>query len=127
MNETPAGRGRSDASDERTRKVAAAAENPPINTDDLTPELNTPGFDGSMQKILSENLGEYVLVDFLIGTDNLTRKEGVLYTVGIAYLVLFEPVSNTYVVCDIYSVKFVTFLGRAETPPASTGNLVIRK
>ena len=73
-------------------------------------DFDTVGFQGSMQQVLQENIGNYVIVDFLIGTGNLESRQGVLYTVASQFLVLFDDINLRYVVCDIFSVKFVTFL-----------------
>ena len=73
-------------------------------------DFDTVGFQGSLQQILQENIGSYVIVDFLIGTGNLESRQGVLYTVASQFLVLFDDINLRYVVCDIFSVKFVTFL-----------------
>ena len=78
--------------------------------------FDTLGFQGSMQQVLQENVGKYVIVEFLIGTNGLTSRQGMLYYVGTQFLVLFDEFESRYVVCDIFSVKFVTFLeGRAAT------------
>ena len=71
--------------------------------------FDTPGLQGSIQQILSDNIGNYVACEFLIGTDSMRVKSGVLYAVGTGFVVLFEEVSRTYIVCDIFSIKFVTF------------------
>ena len=71
--------------------------------------FDTPGLQGSIQQILADNVGNFVVCEFLIGTQSLVERSGVLYTVGTGFLVLFEEVSRTYVVCDIFSIKFVTF------------------
>ena len=88
-------------------------------------EMNTPGgnftvppdqdfdtisFQGSMQQVLQENVGKYVIVEFLIGTGSLTSRQGMLYYVGAQFLVLYDEFESRFVVCDIFSVKFVTFL-----------------
>ncbi|MCH5286846.1 MAG: hypothetical protein J1E43_05465 [Christensenellaceae bacterium] len=73
-------------------------------------DFDTVGFQGSMQQVLQENIGSYVIVDFLIGTGNLDTRQGVLYTVASQFLVLFDDINLRYIVCDIFSVKFVTFL-----------------
>lgn len=79
-------------------------------------DFNTMSFQGSMQQVLQENVGKYVIVEFLIGTGSLTSRQGMLYYVGTQFLVLFDEFESRYVVCDIFSVKFVTFLdGRAAT------------
>lgn len=73
-------------------------------------DFNTVGFQGSMQQVLQENIGNYVIVDFLIGTNGLTSRQGILYSVATQFLVLFDEFESRYIVCDIFSVKFVTFL-----------------
>lgn len=83
-------------------------------------DFNTLSFQGSMQQVLAENVGKYVIVEFLIGTGSLTSRQGMLYYVGSQFLVLYDEFESRFVVCDIFSVKFVTFLdGRgASTYPA---------
>lgn len=72
-------------------------------------DFNTPAMAGSMQQFLSDNLGEYVVIEFLIGTQTMTQKAGILYAVGTSVVTLYEEVSQTFITCDIFSVKFVTF------------------
>ena len=71
--------------------------------------FDTPGLQGSIQQILADNIGNFVVCEFLIGTQSVQTKSGVLYAVGTGFVVLFEEASRTYVVCDIFSIKFVTF------------------
>ncbi len=73
-------------------------------------DFNTVTFQGSMQQVLQENVGNYVIVEFLIGTGSLISRQGVLYNVSTQFLVLYDEFESRYVVCDIFSVKFVTFL-----------------
>ena len=73
------------------------------------PPLDTVGLQGSMQQILQDNIGNYVSVEFLIGTQNLVSRQGILYSVGTGFLVLYDDVQQVYEVCDVFSVKFVTF------------------
>jgi hypothetical protein len=80
-------------------------------------DFNTMSFQGSMQQVLQENVGKYVIVEFLIGTGSLTSRQGMLYYVGTQFLVLYDEFESRFVVCDIFSVKFVTFL---EARSAST-------
>ena len=84
----------------------------------VPPEENfdTPAMQGSLQQFLADNLGEYVVVEFLIGTNAITRKQGVLYAVGRSVLTLYEETSQTFVVCDMFSVKFVTFYLPGQRP-----------
>ena len=93
-------------------------------------EFNTPDMIGSMQKILTDNIGQYVVIEFLIGVDRIVRKQGAIYFVGTSYVTLFDDMANNYIVCDIYSVKFVYFYYPGERPkrnynilPVSSGNL----
>lgn len=72
-------------------------------------DFDTDAMRGSMQQILSENLGQFVVCEFLVGTESLVRKEGILYGVGRGYVTLYEEINMNYVVCDIFSIKFVTF------------------
>lgn len=76
----------------------------------------SPSYPGSWQQVLKNNEGQYCVIDFLIGTQNLLQKEGILYSVGVSFLVLYEPRTGNYVVCDLYSVKFVTFVNSGVAP-----------
>ncbi|MDD6236369.1 MAG: hypothetical protein PUB00_03195 [Clostridiales bacterium] len=71
---------------------------------------------GSMQQILSQQIGEYVVIEFLIGTERIMRKQGVLVHVGRSYVTLFDDMVNDYIVCDIFSVKFVYFYYPGQRP-----------
>ncbi|MEG1416807.1 MAG: hypothetical protein RSC49_09445, partial [Clostridium sp.] len=52
-------------------------------------------------------IGRYIRCEFLLGTNLLTDKAGVLKEVGINYFVLVDA-SRDEVMCDLYSLKFVT-------------------
>ena len=75
---------------------------------------DTPGLQGSMQQLLSENLGKFVLADFLIGVSSIVRRVGILYSVGRGFLVIYNEDYHTFQVCDIFSLKFISFF-----PPGS--------
>ena len=47
-----------------------------------------------------------------MGTQQTVVAEGILYEIGSDYLVLYQPVRDSYITADLYSVKFVEF--RAE-------------
>ncbi len=85
-------------------------------------DFNTAAMQGSMQQILSEYLGHFVVCEFLVGTQAMTKKQGILYSVGRSYLTLYEEISRTFVVCDIFSVKFVTFYLPGDRPGQPGGN-----
>ena len=67
----------------------------------LTNNLYTPAF-------LRQQIGKLVRVEFLIGTNNLVDRIGILEDVGASYILLRSLESNTTVYADIYSIKFVT-------------------
>lgn len=79
-----------------------------INTP-TPPDFNTPAMEGSLQQFLADNLGEYVVVEFLIGTQTLVQKAGILYAVGTSVMTLYQELSQTFITCDLFSIKFVTF------------------
>ena len=86
------------------------AANEPLHGLNTTEEsFDTPAMQGTMQQLLADNLGRYVVVDFLVGVDAIARRVGVLYAVGRSFLILYEEVTNSYQVCDIFSVKVVSF------------------
>ena len=64
---------------------------------------------GSMQAILSQNIGNFVVIEFLIGTNEIMRKQGLLYLVGRSFVTLYDEPVNNFIICDIFSVKFVYF------------------
>lgn len=72
-------------------------------------EFDTPGMQGSMQQLLSENLGKFVMADFLIGVSSIVRRVGILYSVGRGFVVIYDENYHTFQVCDIFSLKFVAF------------------
>ncbi len=85
-------------------------------------DFDTIGFAGSMQQLLSENLGNYVVIEFLIGSNSTTTQQGILYNVASQFVVLYDDFSLRYIVCDIFTIKFVYFyLSRAMPGSPSTG------
>lgn len=72
-------------------------------------DFNTEEMRGSMQLILADNIGEFVVIEFLIGTEQMMRKQGILYFVGTSYVTLYDDMANNFIVCDIFSIKFVYF------------------
>ncbi|MBR2500725.1 MAG: hypothetical protein IKL09_00145 [Clostridia bacterium] len=83
-----------------------------INAENQTERRPSPTPDPEDQdtfaEILSANIGAYVLIQFLIGTGSLVDKEGYLYAVGQNFVTIYEPLDDRYVVCDLYTVKFVS-------------------
>ena len=83
--------------DVRQNHVVTNANSPEI----LTNNIYTPAF-------LRQQIGKLVRVEFLIGTNNLVDRVGILEDVGASYILLRSLESNVTVYADIYAIKFVT-------------------
>ena len=64
---------------------------------------------GSLKAMLNRNKGNYIVATFLVGTQNLSSWEGVLYDVGNDYVTIYQPGRDRYVVIDMYSLKYIEF------------------
>ena len=73
----------------------------------LTNHIYTPGF-------LRTQIGKLMRVEFLIGTNNLVDRIGILSEVGASYILLRLFENDSLVYCDIYAIKFITI--SATTP-----------
>lgn len=62
-----------------------------------------------VQGYLNNKLNQYAIVDFLHGTYNLERYQGIIKEVGADFIVLHNASSNSDIVGDIYSIKFINF------------------
>ena len=80
-------------------------DNPNININSNSPEIMTNNI--YTPAFLREQIGKLVRVEFLIGTNNLVDRVGILQDVGASYILLQSIESNTLLYCDIYSIKFV--------------------
>jgi hypothetical protein len=76
----------------------------PVNPEE-EPTLKNINF---TQAYLRTQIGKKVKIDFLIGTNLFIDKEGILLEVGVSYVVIRETTSNAKVMCDFYSIRFVT-------------------
>ena len=83
------------------RNVTINQDSPEI----LTNSIYTPAF-------LREQIGKLMRVEFLIGTNNLVDRIGILEDVGASYILLRSIESDTITYCDIYSIKFITISNR---------------
>ena len=91
---------------ENVEEIQDKRENRNVTIDENSPEIltnsiYTPAF-------LREQIGKLMRVEFLIGTNSLTDRVGILEDVGASYILLRSIESNNLVYCDIYSIKFVT-------------------
>ena len=82
---------------EENRNVNINSNSPEI----LTNNIYTPAF-------LRENIGKLMRVEFLIGTNNLVDRTGILIDVGASYILLRALESDVITYADIYSIKFIT-------------------
>ena len=83
--------------EKENRQVQINENSPEI----LTNSIYTPAF-------LREQIGKLMRVEFLIGTNNLVDRVGILEDVGASYILLRSIESDNIVYCDIYSIKFIT-------------------
>lgn len=97
--------------EKRVSGVTTNANSPEV----LTNNIYTPAF-------LREYLGRLMRVEFLIGTDNLVDRIGILEDVGVSYILLRSIESGTLLYCDIYSIKFVTISNYPYTNPYNNYN-----
>ena len=82
---------------ENNRQVEINQNSPEI----LTNPIYTPGF-------LREQIGRLMRVEFLIGTNNMVDRIGILEDVGASYILLRSFENDSLIYCDIYAIKFIT-------------------
>ena len=70
--------------------------------------LSGTGMTGSMQEALADNLGLYAVCEFVVGTQEMQTKAGILYSVGRSFVVLYDEQQQNFIMCDVFSLKFVT-------------------
>lgn len=59
---------------------------------------------------LQNYIGRKVRIEFLVGTTTMTDRTGTLLTVGASYVVIQPIDSDDLMICDLYSIKFVTVI-----------------
>lgn len=74
------------------------------------------------QEMMSQLIGSYIITELLIGVDRLVLRQGYLTAVGPSYYILYDPEPNSNTVCDIYSLKFITFFESRERPTTEEFN-----
>lgn len=75
----------------------------------LTNNIYTPAF-------LREQIGKLVRIQFLIGTNSMEDRTGILEDVGASYVLLRSIESGNLLYGDIYSIKFVVIAERPYRP-----------
>ncbi len=92
----------SDENNESYKRETRQGEQPQSSMPEiLTNPIYTPAF-------LREQIGKLMRVEFLIGTNNLVDRIGILEDVGASYILLRSFENDSLVYCDIYSIKFIT-------------------
>lgn len=61
------------------------------------------------QGFLQTQIGRHVKVEFILGTGMFVDREGDLVKVGTDYIIIQETETDDYLLCDIYSIKFIRF------------------
>ncbi len=64
--------------------------------------------EGFIPYYLASNIGRAVRAEFIVGTSQYVDKAGVIKEVGVNYFVLYDTNARADIMCDLYSVKFVT-------------------
>lgn len=60
-----------------------------------------------MPALLREYIGRLVRIEFLIGTNSMEDRTGILEDVGASYVTLRSVESGNLIIADIFSIKFV--------------------
>ena len=84
-------------SQRKNRNVNINENSPEI----LTNSIYTPAF-------LREQIGKLMRIEFLIGTNNMVDRIGILQDVGASYILLRSVENDSLIYCDIYSIKIIT-------------------
>lgn len=74
------------------------------DTNSLPPVITSPKY---LQGYLRTKIGEYMIVNFLLGTGTFVDKDGVLKDVGVDHIVLRDVKTGDDIIADLYSIKFV--------------------
>lgn len=76
---------------------------------------------GDFQRLLTDNIGQEVVAEFVVGLDEIVEKAGVITAVTEEYLLLYDDVNLIYVACDLKGLQFLTFYQSGTRPIAETG------
>lgn len=87
--------------------TAMAAQDTSWMPETLTEIVYTPAY-------LRSNIGSLVRVEFLMA-NSMTDRVGILSDVGASYIVLKSLEGESKIMCDLYSIKFVTIISSQVT------------
>lgn len=71
----------------------------------------------TLTRILQANVGLRAAAEFVIGTEEMVMRTGILISASPEYLVLQDPDSQISTVCDVRTLQFIRFF------PAQSGAL----
>lgn len=95
---------------QQTPAQQPSTQKPPVgftSNFEVAPGSPTDLGSGYTQGYLKSQIGKRVKVTFLLGTNTVQDRDGILTEVGISYLVLKDLQANYLTMADLYSVKFV--------------------
>lgn len=62
-----------------------------------------------MNGFLRTQIGRPVQVEFLVGTNNMVTRSGILLAVGANFILINEAETDDILACDFYNIKFIRF------------------
>ena len=62
----------------------------------------------NLNDLMRTQVGRSASIQFLIGSNNLVEKSGIILAVGDDYILLNEDETGRILVCDFYNIRFVT-------------------
>ena len=80
-----------------------------VNYPDDTTDLTSEPFRGSFQRLLDNNIGAFVSIEFMMNSNELRTISGYVESVTGRYVSLKVPKGNCRIVGDAWSIKTVTF------------------
>ena len=87
---------------------------PSGNGQQIVPQQNqsmavTPENLQYLNGFIRTQIGKRVTVEFLVGTNTLTDRTGILVGMGANYILLNEVETDDLLACDFYNIKFIRF------------------
>ncbi len=90
----------------------------------MTSDLNmTQPSTELVYQYLERAIGRFIFVDFLIGTQCMIRKQGYLFNVGSNWILLYDDILGDFIMCDLYSIKFITFPAKKPTTTVNDNSM----
>ncbi|NLV59673.1 MAG: hypothetical protein GXY67_13025 [Clostridiales bacterium] len=71
-------------------------------------DVGSDGFVDSVLQILAENIGAYIIAEFLVGTNTIVGRQGTLEFVGPNYIVLHDDTNQIHIIGDTAALRFVS-------------------